>query len=290
MKLPTEIVKVQEQPEKEEVLEENEEVLEENEEENEDVSNIMKEWVIKKDDSDLINIPVPDIQIFKTSSPSKKIVSGRIEITPVSLIQQRKNEQRESRKVQFSENTTSENISLYQQRCNAFELLGDKNVMKEQLVKTRMCSSATSGTKCPHGTKCRFAHSEDELNPNNCCFGNNCKLVKNVEGVIENSKSSKKICFFIHTGETKEQYRSRICSKPVSIPSEKNLVVEETVKKVFIPAPVKVSCWKKPEIPVFNSLIDTTKEINIRVPISVVEEAMKAILDSGFTRIKLVVY
>ena len=69
--------------------------------------------------------------------------------------------------------------------------------------------------------------------------------------------------------------------------------VEPTPKKVFIPAPVKESCWRvfTEPVPVIPSnTFEKKQTIHIRVPASVVEEAMRAIIESGFTHIKLVVY
>jgi hypothetical protein len=57
-----------------------------------------------------------------------------------------------------------------QLRTEAFNALADKDSEETQgrLHKTKMCRSVTTGEPCPHGEKCRFAHSSAELRTAPC--------------------------------------------------------------------------------------------------------------------------
>ena len=320
--------------------EENDKKTEEEEEEEimeVEVSNIMKEWLEKKEDEkeEVSSKPKPTEVSYKTHVVSQRIIPGLITITPVSLIRQRKSENSNFLQKRCTERTGTDATyaAKYMDRCAGFNMLIDKKVMEDKLGKTKMCTSVIRNTRCPHGDKCRFAHLVSELKPSICCFGETCKLVKTVDGFIIN-RPKNKVCFFIHA-ETIDAYHTRISSsitpvitssitpvitpviekvfvaapvkesiwKKVSIDGvslhnslgsiEAHEEVEPTPKKVFIPAPVKESCWRvfTEPVPVIPSnTIEKKQTIHIRVPASVVEEAMRAIIESGFTHIKLVVY
>ena len=49
-------------------------------------------------------------------------------------------------------------------RNNAFEILKDKEKIKNSLKFTKMCSSVLNNTECIHKGECRFAHNLKELN------------------------------------------------------------------------------------------------------------------------------
>jgi hypothetical protein len=326
--------------------EENDKKKEEEDEEEEimevEVSNIMKEWLEKKEDEteEVSSRPKPAEVSYKTQCVvSQRIIPGLINITPVSLIRQRKSENSHFLQKRCTERTGTDATyaAKYMDRCAGFNMLIDKKVMEDKLGKTKMCTSVIRNTRCPHGDKCRFAHLVSELKPSICCFGETCKLVKTVDGFIIN-RPKNKVCFFIHA-ETIDAYHTRISSsitpvitpvitssitpvitpviekvfvaapvkesiwKKVSIDGvslqnslgsiEAHEEVEPTPKKVFIPAPVKESCWRvfTEPVPVIPSnTFEKKQTIHIRVPASVVEEAMRAIIESGFTHIKLVVY
>ena len=300
--------------------------IEEEEVISEEFSSIMKEWLEKKEDEiDIVEKPEPVKVSCKTRTVSQKVIPGRIDITPVSLIKQRRMERYSLL------NNGGENQSEVDKRCmtraNGFNMLGDKRVMDEKLGKTKMCRSVLENTRCPHGSRCRFAHNVEEVKPSMCCFGNTCKLVVNIEGVISN-RPNNKTCFFIHDEETVDAYHIRInlSIKPkkventqtptpmssveiksfVAAPVRESVwkkleapvsetpvqVVEEVqpVKKVFVPAPIKKSCWKDVNTVSQPAIQSTQKQIRIRVPSSVVEQAMRAIIESGFTKINLSVY
>ena len=50
----------------------------------------------------------------------------------------------------------------YMERCDAFEVLADKDKLGETLKFTSLCKSVTTGKKCYH-KKCRFAHKIEDL-------------------------------------------------------------------------------------------------------------------------------
>ena len=91
--------------------------------------------------------------------------------------------------------------------------LVDKKAMRTHLVKSRMCRSIESGMKCPHGPRCRFAHSEEQLVIADCFFSEACNRVRLTgNGVYKNCAKNK--CSHKHPGETKEQALRRLGHKP----------------------------------------------------------------------------
>ena len=97
---------------------------------------------------------------------------------------------------------------------------------KEGNTKSRMCTSVASGVPCKHGSRCRFAHSVDELSPAPCFFGNECKFIG----------CSHRNCFFIHPCEDKLAYCKRI---GVKVEKKVEKKVEEKVeeKKIEVAQP-----------------------------------------------------
>jgi hypothetical protein len=80
-------------------------------------------------------------------------------------------------------------------RNNAFEILSDKNKLKNKLSKTKMCNKKKCTTY-----NCSYAHSESELRVRKCLFGNDCIYQHSIN----------KICKNIHPDETIRSYRERI--------------------------------------------------------------------------------
>jgi len=100
---------------------------------------------------------------------------------------------------------------------------------------TKLCISVTtSGTgKCQHGSKCRFAHTLEQLNHQNCRFGKGCLLVvSTAEGVYKNKPSSRtgKTCQCWHQGETQASYGARMGFKVNTPVSKPQAPVAEPVK------------------------------------------------------------
>jgi hypothetical protein len=124
---------------------------------------------------------------------------------------------------------------VYSDRCKGFEVLGDKKKQEEQFARTKMCNSIGSGYKCKHGSKCRFAHSTEELTVRECRFGNGCRFADT--------------CTFKHPGETKEQYLIRQGVK-VATPALAKVEVKAVPKvEVKASAPVAPKTWAKVEVP-----------------------------------------
>jgi len=79
-------------------------------------------------------------------------------------------------------------------------------------LRTQMCFSVRTGKPCPHGVRCRFAHSRDQLSILPCNFGTSCRFVNCRYGNFVN-RGQFKICKFLHSQETKENYFTRINRK-----------------------------------------------------------------------------
>ena len=99
-----------------------------------------------------------------------------------------------------------------QLRTDAFETLGNKELICQKLKKTNMCIYAIKGKPCPR-RNCYFAHSKDELVSVKCFFGVSCRHV--------NDKT--KPCKFIHPSETVDEYMIRI--KQINLTSKDNVQV-----------------------------------------------------------------
>lgn len=78
-------------------------------------------------------------------------------------------------------------------------------------MRSRLCKSVMPGSskKCPHGIRCKFAHSPEQLNVKGCVFGDRCNFVRKGVDSWENTKS--KICQFGHPGE--ETDKASFCKR-----------------------------------------------------------------------------
>ena len=74
------------------------------------------------------------------------------------------------------------------------------------LVRTRMCNTVSRKIRCRR-PDCNFAHTIAELSPRKCRFDSRCVLVVRKGDVFTNGKRP---CTFIHTGETKNAYCTRL--------------------------------------------------------------------------------
>ena len=119
-------------------------------------------------------------------------------------------------------------------RSKAFEKLEDRKKSAPSLLKTRMCRSTETGEKCPHGDRCRFAHTVEELRISECFFGDRCRFVRRhrtQEGVYFNN--SGKFCNHLHPGESRECYYKRTGKEmPVVVPPKEVEKEEEVPVKV----------------------------------------------------------
>ena len=77
--------------------------------------------------------------------------------------------------------------------------------------KSQLCKMFfAKGKSCVHGSKCRFAHSEDELDLRQCGFGKKCKMIvfnKETNSYLNNEGLH---CNFLHPNETKSNFVNRI--------------------------------------------------------------------------------
>ena len=80
-------------------------------------------------------------------------------------------------------------------RVNAFKILSNKDKLKDELYKTKMCNR-----KNCDGINCNFAHNKSELRVRKCLFGDDC--------IYKNSKN--KMCKFIHPCEDLKSYHERV--------------------------------------------------------------------------------
>jgi len=86
-----------------------------------------------------------------------------------------------------------------------------KKPMTKAVKRTRFCSSVLKGGKCPHGDRCNFAHTMDQLTARRCAFekrSGSCKCVRKVGTSFSNK--GRKVCEFLHEGETKANMCRRL--------------------------------------------------------------------------------
>jgi hypothetical protein len=82
-------------------------------------------------------------------------------------------------------------------------------------IKSKLCGSIMQNKHCPHGDKCTFAHSRNELNIFDCPF-DNCKFVKFYNNSYQNTHKYYK-CEKKHKNETDANYFLRTgISDPVT--------------------------------------------------------------------------
>jgi hypothetical protein len=117
---------------------------------------------------------------------------------------------------------------------------------------TRLCMSITTEAKCPHGSKCRYAHSLTQLTHVECAFGGNCRYAKQVKpGFYRNisDKKTGKICTFWHEDETEESYGLRMGMKQVQtqahVPEPVKIQLKPITQPAFIQPAPKLAPWAK---------------------------------------------
>jgi len=101
---------------------------------------------------------------------------------------------------------------------------------KSEFGFTRFCKSAGTNTPCPHGDRCLYAHTYEQLQKLPCKFGDRCRFSVCVyDGCYKNKPctTGDQICKFWHQDETAESYSARL-----GLPAPSLLVA-----KVSKPAP-----------------------------------------------------
>jgi hypothetical protein len=133
-------------------------------------------------------------------------------------------------------NTTTSVVSIPPVRAQFHERSSQKPQQRSPPGEcSALCNSVVPGGsgECRHGTRCRFAHTVDELKPTECSF-NPCKGV--VVGKDKKMRNKDRGCSYFHkNGETKVEYMER-----------RGLVIEHVVPKVD-KKPETHKIFKKPE-------------------------------------------
>ncbi len=111
----------------------------------------------------------------------------------------------------------------------------------EKRTKTKLCDSLLSGNHCRHGSKCRFAHSVEELSVPNCNHGENCLFVKIENGLFYNSEG--KFCKCIHPNETRANFLAR--NEIVTVVSPPKPECCKTKTKICISVINRTNCVHK---------------------------------------------
>lgn len=170
------------------------------------------------------------------------------------------------------------------ERTEAFNLLADKYKMAEKLVRTQMCNSVIEKKQCPHGEKCRYAHSTEELVISECFFKERCRFVrKNQCGRYYNQGKVKK-CSRRHPGETRENLIARIGKIESHTNNSSALfptVVKESPNVIPLDAMTLEVHRNKKNIPMLDP------ETVIRVPESIAKMAMELAIANGNTNIRI---
>lgn len=146
----------------------------------------------------------------------------------------------------------------YNERCDAFEVLANKDKLAENLKFTSLCKSVTTGKKCYH-KDCRFAHKIEDLLQRDCRFGLGCKFVRKLpSGQFKNVKFGRtgKICSCMHPGEHKRGFCARMGMKytestipvtapvPVTTPAASTTSTKTTSLPTSVSAPT-TGAWAK---------------------------------------------
>jgi hypothetical protein len=106
---------------------------------------------------------------------------------------------------------------------------------KSEFGFTRFCKSAGTSTPCPHGDRCLYAHTYEQVQKQPCRFGDRCRYTVCVyEGFYKNKPctTGDQICKFWHQDETPESYSVRL-----NLPAPELLVAKAPANKVSKPAP-----------------------------------------------------
>lgn len=180
-----------------------------------------------------------------------------------------------------------------------------ENTEREETYKTKMCKSVEEGRKCINGDSCRFAHDIKQLSIKDCIFASRCTFVNSdtINGniVYTNNNTKQKLCQFLHPGETIENYVSRMThtkpsllrnqSTPVSSrPMSKCKATENGSWSKIVRKPIShpsLNIIELSENTEESTETEETEEIVVKVPKDAVEQALKAVLESGKTNVRI---
>jgi hypothetical protein len=138
-----------------------------------------------------------------------------------------------------------------------------KEVTKKDMSKTQVCKSVWTKSKCPHGERCRFAHTEEELRMIPCKWDTKCKHGQK--------------CRFAHSGESKKDFIER--TKP---PVNTGLKMVFHQKKPIVGKVIKAT--PEPEMSKEKDLqvIEVPKDLAIGV--------IKSMIESGRTNFHVKIF
>lgn len=197
-------------------VKEAEEVKEETDEEKQKREKIEAYNEFKREELDSFRVKVVDIS-YETSKnvTNEPVEEGWKKVTKVASKQEKKAAQLTQ---MFYENKPEE------------ETIIEKAVKKVSWTKakkaTLMCRSVAKGEKCPHPSgKCNFAHNPEELSPKNCANGGCCKFIQRIGSKYINK--GKKVCAYLHEGETK----SNLCNR-IGVKMEEVICKTVTIEKM----------------------------------------------------------
>jgi len=144
-----------------------------------------------------IGIKMSKVPVKKQSRANDQLVIT-IKLPSLSIWNNRPNILREYIEKETHIHINNENTTIEDKRSEALEKL--KSAKDKISTKSQMCSSFGNKKSCKHGTKCRFAHTIEELTPSNCFFGEQCQFIHNLD----------KKCMHIHNCEDKNEYCKRV--------------------------------------------------------------------------------
>ena len=189
-----------------------------------------------------------DIDMFEmmTNKRSAKLENERVqkqdEVDNGSWTQVKINKIKETKEEQVTDpllliiNFTTRTSEREQQVETGLNHLTDKTDMRKTLKCTKMCNSIMMKRKCPHGARCRYAHSVGELQVAECFFKESCNYVR--KNGDEYVNCSRRKCSFRHPGESMQCYCCRL-GLPMSLPKMSQMPKLSVVKKQVVKAVVK---------------------------------------------------
>jgi hypothetical protein len=195
------------------------------------------------------------------------------------------------------------------ERTKAFDILGNKTKMEKVLTCTQLCSSVTKGETCRHGSRCRFAHSLDELKTPDCVFGDLCNFVYCQPNGIWVQKNGCRPCKCLHPNESLDNFYARSGLDKYKISSAKTPGSRPIAKTPIAPMKNNVAFSLLQEddeeqtdikpVKLFSDVVDTPlpsspspvvsddEEVVIRVPKEMAEVAMEAAIKAGKFNIRV---
>ena len=120
----------------------------------------------------------------------------------------------------------------------------------DHLKNTKMCRF---GVKCKR-KDCHFAHKIEELRPVQCAYKNRCRFVKSTISGKYINIGNKKICCYIHYGETSESFNNRLGIKKI-VKDPVKIILKNTTKNTSTTTTSKKG-WDETKKQEKNNLID----------------------------------